>query len=968
MGLSFGAVLVPLMKRRGCLLVGAFLVSSLSSCGGGGSNGGGGTAGDVPTLTSIAPSTAIAGAPALTLTLSGSNFENGATAEWNGTALSSTWVNATELTATLPANDMASAGTAKVTVVNAGAEGDTSAPQTFTVTPALASTTWVRPVAGLATPQDVVWDAVHGKLYVSISSTDPAAPNTVVAVAPTTASAGTPVAAGNNPDLLAISSDSSYLWVGLDGANAVQRFLLPGLTKDISFPVPPAPVGTPQVAVNLQAAPVSPHTVAVIAGNWFYSPVGEGVYIYDDATQRSTSVPGAEAGGPYVDWVQWGADDSTIFGNQYTTIDAGGVATLNVTSSGVSFTGYKGGQIGPSYTQFEKSNGILYSLGYAFNPGDGSLVGSFDFPSGQSACTADTALGRYFCVVAYSDGGTDVDLFELWTFDLNTYALLNRVYLGASAGDPISSVTGQPTHLVRWGNAGLALTTISGPYIGNAGVFLIDGRAVNPNATPDVASGATTWPYSSMTSLSPQQAASGSSTVEITINGTNFTQYSTACWNCNYLEFQFLPTSYVSSTQLTVTIPGNLMASPGALPINIFDTATNLFSTNDLTFTVLAPSAGTTQVTAVDLAGLAMARDPNSSLLYVGTADYDSAYPNSIVAIDGETGSVSASQTVDPDPDLLSVGASGQYLYVGFGGSTTMTQLQLPGLGSPLTWPLMNPESSTVYWAGDMKAAPQSPHTTAVTLLNFESQPDETGGVVVYDDNVERPDFAQGWGGSMNIYDTVAWGASDQILTSSCSFTDCFGNDVPMNPLYEIQVGPSGAAFLSATPSSFNEGEIHSDYGTGLIYSDDGSVANPSSQTIVGSYNASGLVVPDSTLDRVFILGQTEAQANSSNFTIESFDQKAFTFVSSITLENLVGSPIQLVRWGSSGLAVLTVNQGNGSPGMLYLIQDATFVSTVHAPASRLAKPQELVHRRWKTMSKADIFKMLQAKRRASLP
>lgn len=960
-----------LMKRRGCLLLGVFLTSSLAACGGGGSNGGGGGGGtpeNVPTLASIAPSSATAGAPALTLTLNGSNFENGATAQWNGTALSTSWISAAELTATLPASDIAAAGTANVSVANPGPGGGASAAQTFTITAALAPTTWVRPVAGLTTPQDIVWDAVHGKLYVSISSADPTAPNTVVPVTPTTATAGTAVAAGNNPDLLSISSDSSYLWVGLDGANAVQRFLLPGLTKDISFPVPFDSNGATQVAVALQAAPVNPHTVAVIAGNWYYSPVGEGVYIYDDATQRPTSIPGTETGGPYIDWVQWGADDSTIFGNQYTTIDQGGIATLKVTSSGVSFSSYKGGQIGPSYSQFEKSNGILYSFAAAFDPLNGNLVGSFDLPETQSACTADTTLGRYYCVLAYSDGGTDVYLFELWTFDLNTYALLNRVYFGASAGETVSPVTGQPTHLVRWGNAGLALTTSSGPYIGNAGVFLIDGSAVNPNAAPDVSSGATAWPYISMTSLSPQQGASGSSSMEITINGTNFTQDSTACWNCNYLQFQFLPTSYVSSKQLTVTIPANLMATPGALPISVFDPATNLYSTNSLSFTVLAPPAGTTKVTALDLAGLAMAPDPNSSLLYVGTADYDGAYPNSIVAVDGKTGTVAASQTVDPDPDLVGVSASGQYLYLGFAESTNMTQLQLPGLGSPLTWPLMNPDSSAVYWAGDMKPAPQSPHTTAVTLFNFESDPDETGGVVVYDDNVERPNFALGWGGSENMYDTLAWGASDQILTAACSPSDCFGHDVPMNPLYEIAVAPSGPAFLAAAPSLFNEGEIHSDFGTGLIYSDDGSVADPSTQTIVGAYNASGLLAPDSSLDRVFILGQTEAQANSANFTIESFDQKAFTLVSSITLENLVGTPIQLVRWGSSGLAVLTVNQGNGSPGMLYLIQDATFVSNVQAPSSRLAKPQELVEWRWKAMSKADIFKMLRAKRRVSFP
>jgi hypothetical protein len=322
------------------------------------------------------------------------------------------------------------------------------------------------------------------------------------------------------------------------------------------------------------------------------------------------------------------------------------------------------------------------------------------------------------------------------------------------------------------------------------------------------------------------------------------------------------------------------------------------------------------------------------------------------VTLNPTTASIAQSQAVSPDPYLLSVSAGGQYLYAAFANATTKTQLQLPGLTPSLTWTLTNPQSSAVYTAGDMRAAPVSPHTTAVTLFNLESNPDETGGVVIYDDNVERSNFAPGWAGGQTvnaIYDTLAWGSSDQILTSACSATDCFGIDVPMNPLYELPVTSSGVAFLSAAPSSFNEGEIHSDLGTGLIYSDDGNVANPTTQTIVGTYNASGLLVPDSSLNRVFVLGQTVAQANTNNYTIQSFDQTGYTAVSSIALENLLGTPFQLARWGTSGLAVLTTTGDATMPGMLYLIHDPGFVSSAQAAVSPLSKLQELVKMRVET-------------------
>jgi hypothetical protein len=52
---------------------------------------------------------------------------------------------------------------------------------------------------------------------------------------------------------------------------------------------------------------------------------------------------------------------------------------------------------------------------------------------------------------------------------------------------------------------------------------------------------------------------------------------------------------------------------------------------------------------------------------------------------------------------------------------------------------------------------------------------------------------------------------------------------------------------------------------------------------------------------------------------------------------------------------------------MLYLIQDATFVSSAQKAVTPLSKPQELVQLRWKRISKADIVKMVQA-RRGKLP
>jgi len=83
-------------------------------------------------ITALSPDTAAAGGGTFVLTVSGTGFLVGAVVQWNGTALATTFVSATQLTATVPASLIASAGTANVTVV-AGAATIGSVP--FTVNP-----------------------------------------------------------------------------------------------------------------------------------------------------------------------------------------------------------------------------------------------------------------------------------------------------------------------------------------------------------------------------------------------------------------------------------------------------------------------------------------------------------------------------------------------------------------------------------------------------------------------------------------------------------------------------------------------------------------------------------------------------------------------------------------------------------------------------------------------------------------
>ena len=88
----------------------------------------------IPSITSIAPPSKIAGSLAFTLTVNGTNFINGTSVvRWNGIARTTTFVNATQVTAAIPASDILSAGSASVTVANGVAVSNA---QTFTIDPA----------------------------------------------------------------------------------------------------------------------------------------------------------------------------------------------------------------------------------------------------------------------------------------------------------------------------------------------------------------------------------------------------------------------------------------------------------------------------------------------------------------------------------------------------------------------------------------------------------------------------------------------------------------------------------------------------------------------------------------------------------------------------------------------------------------------------------------------------------------
>jgi hypothetical protein len=407
-----------------------------------------------PSITGLSPSSAVAGSGPLTLMITGKNFVPSSTVQWNGTARSTAFVSPTQLQATITAADVASAGIAIVAVTNVSAGGPVSGASTFFIG-TNGGNNFAATVVDQAA-QDIVYDPKNQLFYLSVPGTAATGPNSISVLDPTTGMIPAPQPAGTNPNVLAISDDSQYLYAGIDGASSVQRFLLPSLTKDVNYGLGSGFLG-PYFALDLQVAPGAPHTTAVSLGNSGVSPAAQGgVTIFDDASPRATTAPGSIN---LFDSLQWGSDATALFAANYESSGGFDFYTLTVSSSGVSlardfpntFSSYS------NRIHFDPGTKLVYADdGHVINPVTGQSVGQF---IAAGPMVPDSTLNLAF-FAKIGNGGT----VTIQSFDLTLFTPVTSI--------TVSGVNGLPKRLIRWGQNGLAFNTDAGEIVLVGGNFV----------------------------------------------------------------------------------------------------------------------------------------------------------------------------------------------------------------------------------------------------------------------------------------------------------------------------------------------------------------------------------------------------------------------------------------------------------------------------------------------------------------
>lgn len=230
-------------------------VTVTNQASGGGTSGGVGfaVALDALTLGTISPASVVVGGPAFTLTALGSGFLSSSVLQWNGTALPTTVISPTELTAQVPSADIVAAGAVAVTVSNTTGGAAATPPSSLLIAPASADAVTYRmnaaqtgslTVSDFALPAGKLWQAslagapsyalvAGGRVFVATNT-----PNGMQVLALDAASGAVswgPRFTGNSTNL-AYDGTSLYVLVD-DGSGTGQLLSLAAATGQVPWSV-----------------------------------------------------------------------------------------------------------------------------------------------------------------------------------------------------------------------------------------------------------------------------------------------------------------------------------------------------------------------------------------------------------------------------------------------------------------------------------------------------------------------------------------------------------------------------------------------------------------------------------------------------------------------------------------------------------------------------------------------------------
>jgi hypothetical protein len=421
----------------------------------------------VPTLTSISRSTAAVGTANLNLFISGANFFPTSVVDIAGQPQKTTYEGAASLSVAVDPALLIAMSELGVTVVNPAPGGGESAALSLNVYQRLQ-----------LDPSFVVSVPSRKLLYASIPASATTNPNTVIPIDPETGATQTPIVVGKDPRTLAVSDDGSFLFVGAQGDQVIQRINLSTGQIDRTFPYPSNSLVTsgPLTATMLTVPGTQTSLLAYFTG------VGV-MALFNDAGLVN-SVPNLT---PPFAGVAVSSFAFTDAGSVYSlpfTLASPFFNVFTIDSTGLHFTPVTGTNVGGNNTtglSVISDGKLLYTkAGEVWDPIAKTQVGSFpvtainptSFPNLYDM-TMDIAAGQFFMVadqISNSSSGVALTAYDLKS--LTSTGTLNFTELN----DP------EPHNLIRWGSTGFGFISTNATLTGEDLFVFRSGLSKNPTA------------------------------------------------------------------------------------------------------------------------------------------------------------------------------------------------------------------------------------------------------------------------------------------------------------------------------------------------------------------------------------------------------------------------------------------------------------------------------------------------------
>ena len=463
----------------------------------------------VPTTTGIAPTSKTVGDGAFTLTVNGTNFITPSVVRFNGADRTTTYVSATQLTASIPAGDLTTAGTYNITVFNPTPGGGTSNAQVLTVT---APNNPVPTTTGIAPTSKTVGD---GAFTLTVNGTNFIAPSVV---------------RFNGADRTTTYVSATQLTASIPAGD-----LTTAGTYNITVFNPTPGGGTSNAQILNVNAPNNPvPTTASISPT--SKTVGDGDFILtvDGTNFIATSVVrfnGADRTTTYVSATQLTA---SIPAGDLTTAGTYNITVFNPTPGG----GTSNAQI---LTVTALNNPVPTTTGIA--PTSKTV--------GDGAFTLTVNGTNFITPSVVRFNGAD---------RTTTYVSATQLTASIPAGDLTTAGTYNIT----------VFNPTPGGGISNAQILTVTA----PNN-----------PVPTTTGIAPTIKTVGDGAFTLTVNGTNFIATSVVRFNGADRT-----TTYVSATQLTASIPAGDLTTAGTYNITVFNPTPGGGTSNAQVLTVTAPN------------------------------------------------------------------------------------------------------------------------------------------------------------------------------------------------------------------------------------------------------------------------------------------------------------------------------------------------------------------------------------------